>query len=316
MAARWTGIWLILFALLAPAIAREQENYKRLILKDGSYELISRYEIHGDRVRYFSSERGDWEELPSSLIDWNATEEFARKEGRQADERKGEALEQAARERSEEEAHTPLAAPGVRITSPDVVYLLDVYEGRYQLNPLRQNGADLNRNTGGNILRGVINPIAGPRQKLELKDLNARVQSHVQTPSIFFPIDPTDPSLGYDSKTARNHLRLVRCEEKKDKRIVGVINIALYGKVSHKADYLDADVEPVSDYWVKVTPSAPLKPGEYALVEFDGKGAMNQFVWDFGVDPSAPPNGVAVDSSAPDKKEPVLIQKPRKNSKP
>ena len=31
----------------------------------------------GDRVRYFSSERNSWEELPSSMIDWEATDKYA-----------------------------------------------------------------------------------------------------------------------------------------------------------------------------------------------------------------------------------------------
>jgi hypothetical protein len=73
--------------------------------------------------------------------------------------------------------------------------------------------------------------------------------------------------------------------------------------------------EPVSEYWVKITPSIPLKPGEYALVEFDDKGTMNEFVWDFGMDPAAPPNPAAMRSS-PERSEPVLIQNPPKTANP
>src|SRR5437867_5072008 len=53
--------------------AQEQPKVRRLILKDGSYESISKYEIRGDRVRYLSSERHEWEDVPSSLVDWPAT---------------------------------------------------------------------------------------------------------------------------------------------------------------------------------------------------------------------------------------------------
>jgi hypothetical protein len=302
--------------MLLPGFAQEnQSRAKRLILKDGSYELITEYQIRGDRVRYFSSERNSWEELPDSLVDWDATERFARGASREASERKSEALERAGNERREEEARKPIVAQGLQLPSPDGVYLLDLFRGQPELNPLAQNGADLNKNTGRNILRGVINPIAGPRQTVELTGLNALIQSHSASPSIYFPFDPGDSSAGYDSKTAKDHLRIVRCGVKKDNRVVGVVNIALYGKVKEHEDYVDAVIEPVSEYWAKITPVVPLKPGEYALVEYDEKGAMNQYVWDFGVNPAAPAN---LNTMRPilDRSEPVLIQKPLKKTNP
>jgi hypothetical protein len=292
------------------AIQEHKGNIKRLILKDGSFESINQYSIQADRVRYFSTERHSWEELPYSLIDWDATGKYAELAGQEVSKRVNEALERASDERREEENRAPLVSPGLRLPSPDGVFLLDTYLNRPELSQLTQNGAGLKKNTGSNIIRGIINPVARARQTVELDGLHARIQSHVLSPVIYFSIPPGDPQTGYDSATAKDHLRIVKCQEKGGNRVVIDIEIAVYGKVSQRARYMDAGIERVSDYWVKITPSAPLLTGEYALVEIDDKGAANEFVWDFGVNPSAAANP-AMQRNVTEEKAPVLIQKPR-----
>jgi hypothetical protein len=290
-------------------------QYKRLILDDGSYELITEYSIKGDRVRYFSAERYVWEELPYSMIDWKATEEYARKSAGDASGRITEARDEAAEEKREQDARMPMVAPALRLPSPDGVFLMDVYKDKPELNMLAQNDADLRKNTRDNILRGVVNPIAGSRQTMELKGLDARIHSHNPEPVLYFSVNAADPSTGFTVKSANDYLRLVRCENKKGNRVVATLEIAIYGKVKLQAKYVETRIESVSDYWVKIIPSAPLKTGEYALIEVDNKGVMNQFVWDFGVDPAAPPNP-AILLAEPEKTEPVLIQKPRNKTNP
>ena len=68
----------------APASAQTQDTPdpglptgKKLMLKDGSYQLVREYEVDGDRVRYFSIDQRDWEEIPASLVDWDATKKTA-----------------------------------------------------------------------------------------------------------------------------------------------------------------------------------------------------------------------------------------------
>ena len=81
---------------------------RRLILKDGSYQSVTKYEIHGDRVRYFSAERGEWEEVPKALIDWDATDKF--EQGRQDGKLDPEAAEldkELEAERKAEQARSP-----------------------------------------------------------------------------------------------------------------------------------------------------------------------------------------------------------------
>src|SRR5258708_12905912 len=53
---------------------KKSEVYPRglkLMLTDGTYQLVREYQRNGEHVRYFSMERGDWEEWPASMVDWN-----------------------------------------------------------------------------------------------------------------------------------------------------------------------------------------------------------------------------------------------------
>jgi hypothetical protein len=295
---------------------KAQRPFKRLILKDGSYEAISKYEVKGKLVRYFSSERHEWEEVPFSLVDWAATEKYAEESASERQVRRTQSAESDARDLAEEEAKSPWVTPRLRLPENGGVFLLDRFEGRPELNQLRQNGANVNKNTGGNILRGVINPIASTKQTIELSGLNARMQSHVADPTIYVALDSGgDPSAAYTPETAKDHFRIVRCEEKKDKRVVGVINIAIYGKVSQNAAYIETNVEPLAGNWVKIRPAKALPPGEYALVELLGKQGINTAVWDFGVNPSAPSNAnVRKEDPIPDSQAPVLQKREKRES--
>src|SRR4029077_5648213 len=47
---------------------------KKLVLKDGTFQIVREYQRKGERVRYLSAERGDWEEIPAAMVDWDATQ--------------------------------------------------------------------------------------------------------------------------------------------------------------------------------------------------------------------------------------------------
>jgi hypothetical protein len=273
--------------------------------------------VNGKLVRYFSSERHEWEEVPYSLVDWAATEKYAEEIDSERQVRRTQSAEADARDHAEEEARSPLVTPGLRLPESGGVFLLDRFEGKPELTQLHQNGANINKNMGGNILRGVINPIASTKQTIELTGLNAQMQSHVADPTIYVALDSgDDPSTAYTPQTAKDHFRFVRCEEKKGKRVVGVINIAVYGKVNQNAAYIETNVEPLVGNWVKITPAKPLPPGEYALIELLGKQGINTLVWDFGVNASAPANrNVRKEEPVRDNQPPVL-QKRKKSEDP
>lgn len=308
-------IWLILAALLFGllGLVNAQQLAKRLILKDGSYQLVTKYEVQGNRVRYLSAERNEWEEVPNDLVDWKATEAFEkdRAEGK-PDPEAAELDKELAAERAAEEANSPLVAPGLRLPDDGGVELLDTFQGQPQLVELDQNGGEVNKNTKGNILRAAINPIASSKRTIELPGQHAKNQSHAALPSVYVNIEsggaapdmgsghlkddrPAEPELPWD------RFKIVRTQTKGDKRIVGDIKTAVYGKSKQEGNFVETSSQQLTGGWVKVTPKNPLDSGEYALVEDLGKEGINLYVWDFGVNPNAPANQIVTkpDASAP-----------------
>jgi hypothetical protein len=320
--ARYIKSFLFLAAMVivfACVYAWAQQNPKRLIMKDGSYQSSTQWEIKGDRVRYYSAERYDWEELPKDTVDWAATEKYnTEHEGR-----RDETIKEIAKADEADERESPLVAPGLRLPSNGGVYLFDDFKSQPQLVELIQNGGELNKHTGRNILRSAINPVAlSSTQTIELKGLHARVQAHTGQPAIYLNIDTSDESQPAfsqkppDRDQQPNRYGIVRVEQKKDLRVVGKLNVAVYGKVSQKESWIPVTTSPLGD-WVKLTPTEALPPGEYAVVELLEKKQINLFVWDFGVDPAAPQNPNAWTPLQPEKsntgtnRSPVLETRPK-----
>ncbi len=308
MMRRRIGI-LAVGVLLAVQVVWAQEASKRLILKDGAYQIVSKYEVKGDRVRYFSAEREEWEELPNALVDWPATEKWEKDQAAAAANPAAVQLDkELEHERELEEQQQPLVAPGLRLPEDTGVFLLDSYQGEPQINEIQQVAGDINQNKKGNIFRGAMNPVASMKATVELEGAHAPVQSHVAVPSLYIngEGDPSaDQSLsGKDSGRAGpqqpqqpqqasvpfDRFRIVRAEVKGNKRIVGDIKRAVTGKISQDQKFVKTTITRVSGGWFKVTPTEPLQPGEYALVEMLGKEGMNLYVWDFGVNPKAAAN--------------------------
>lgn len=319
------GLLTILFSFSLHA----QDLAKRLILKDGSYQAVTKYEVKGDRVRYVSAERGEWEELPSSLVDWPATEKYEKDRAAGASTPETIQLEKDLEaERAADEALSPHVAPGLQLPEEGGVFLLDTYENRPELVPIDQRGGAVNKNMKGNILRGAINPVASKQQTVELPGKHAPVQSHVSVPSLYINID-RDQATEADAaiaaaqkaeekpdKSGSDRFRIARLESKGEKRIVGEIKVAIYGKITQDAKFIPTTLQPMTGGWAKLTPTDRLEPGEYAVVEMLGKEGMNLYVWDFGVNPNAPANSVAFkpDPSGTTKPEqPIELQKREEN---
>jgi hypothetical protein len=322
----------LIFLLAFSTFSFAQTLARRLILKDGSYQLVTKYEVKGDRVRYMSAERDEWEEIPESLVDWPATEKYEK------DRSAGASVPEAAKldkelelEREREETLLPQVAPGLRLPQDSGVFLLDSFQGEPQIVELQQTAGEVNRNTKANIFRGAVNPVSGLKQIIELEGAHAPVQSHADVPALYINVDaapdradlaamrnsahaaqdPQPPQQQRQPDIAADRFRIVRTEVKGDKRILGDVKRRVTGKTSQEQHLIKTTTTRVSGGWVKLTPTESLAPGEYALVEMvspePGKEGMNLYVWDFGVNPKAPANANPWKPSAPGAKpEPTL----------
>ena len=79
-------------------------------MKDGSYQLVREYQVVSDRVRFYSLDREDWEEVPASLVDLNKTksEIKARADAIHADAAAEDAEDKAERAARKEVASVPI----------------------------------------------------------------------------------------------------------------------------------------------------------------------------------------------------------------
>ena len=128
--------------LYPPIAAHAQERSERLILKDGSFQSVAKYEIQGDRVHYLSSERYEWEDIPSSLIDWDATNKYNQEISSGKTRIHLAETPEEKEEREKEEANSPEIAPGLKLPGSGGIFLFDQFQGKPELAEIVQNGSE------------------------------------------------------------------------------------------------------------------------------------------------------------------------------
>lgn len=304
---------------LQPGVPGMGTNH-RLILKDGSYQLVRDYQLVGDRVRYLSQERGDWEELPADLIDWEATRKWERDHATPQPDAASPAMKEAeeldkeeAAVRADQKARTPEVAKGLELPDQDGVFVLDYFQGTPELAELPPVDLNMNQKTRKGL--GTLNPLAGAKTNLELDGAHAKVHLHVNDPAIYLSLDSASDDQPmtthaytvdtHGGKTVKNGrhgahstasgFAIVRVDERKAVRIVGAIQVSRSGAVTQSEDVIPAKAEVMQGkHWLKLTPEQPLTIGEYALVEILSPENINQTVWDFRVDPRMGDNPAAL----------------------
>jgi hypothetical protein len=260
---------------------------KKLMLKDGSFQLVREYELDGDRVRYFSIDQRDWEEIPASLVDWDATkksaaDESARKATLIA---KVHAAEVARRADAMDVDASIEIAPKVFLPPGDGLFEFD---GK-AIYPLTQAEADM-KFSKTQMLKQVLIPvpIVPTRHNISLRGARAkfRVKS-TQTEFYMRTADGREPQLD-----------LIRAKVHGDKRDLENLDELFKEQASTGKISIPIQRWEIAHGVYRFTLGASLEPGEYAMAEIVQGGATSLYFWDFGVDGNSTP-AASTSSSKP-----------------
>jgi hypothetical protein len=291
----------------------------RLILKDGTFQLVLSYKVVGNVVHFRSAERdGDEEEIPLALVDLRATEQWKKDHepgAREAAQSAPPVLSpELAREEAARAALTPEIAPNLHLPEEDSVLALDTFRGTPELVPLPQSGSDLNKETAHAVSSIDINPASSPHRVTQIPRARSDIQLHVPDPAFYvrlnnpnadavvasgggFTVD-THGASGRATPSGggpNSDYVIERVDARADLRVVDSLRLNLLGSGRAQRDIIETRADPLAGgNWMKLTPLQPLEFGEYALIEITGARAINLDVWDFGVHSDAPENIEAI----------------------
>jgi hypothetical protein len=243
----------------------------KLFLKDGSYEMVKSYEVQGDRVRYYSLDRSDWEEIPKSLVDFGATQRAeAAKKVEQAKQLK--AAEELQNQRFEIPANNGYQiGPGIRLPGNGGVYAFDGARVIHLIQDPAKVVTDKKRIA---LIMVMPGPLLKKQALVVLQGAKAAVRITVAQP-VFYVEDTDNWAM---------RAQLLPLTQRKDSRVVEKIQSGIgLGKSGEKRTDIPLERKQLAAGVFELKPLQPLDSGEYALGELlDEK--LNIAVWDFGID--------------------------------
>ena len=266
---------------------------KKLVLKDGTFQLAREYKRNGDRVRYLSAERGDWEEIPAALVDWDATAKTEAKNS--ADEKT--MLATVHHQEEERKAEQPMdvdaslpVAPGIFLPPGEGLF---VVEGK-SVTLLEQDDAAF-RTDKKQALKKVLSPvpIVPGKKNLELKGAKSVRRINSERPEFYLREAPPDPdrrsAVQKSSRPGETgpEIILMRLKVKGGNRILESIRSMFGQQVGEDVSMVSLQRWDVAQNVFRFTLSEALPAGEYAFTEIL-PGGVNLYVWDFGVDVRKP----------------------------
>lgn len=263
----------------ASAPASTLPRGKKLILKDGTYQLVREYQVTSDRVRYYSLESRAWEEMPESLVDWAATKKAAETEAKQDAANLEKVHEQElARQVMPLDIDASLeAGPGVFLPPGEGLFVFD----SKTVKPLSQALANSTLNKG-RVLEQVLVPVPviPSRHTISLPGARAKLRLTNALPEFYMrTADGREPEM-----------ELIRVKVVHgDERQIENIDTTVFKQSFEKKNALAMHRWLLAIGVYRFTLAQPLEPGEYVLVEKVRGEGMALYVWDFGVNAGAPP---------------------------
>jgi len=250
---------------------------KKLMLKDGSYQLVREYTVSGDRVRYYSLDSSQWEEMPASFVDWDATKKIEAEEAQ-----RDAAIVTRARKQEAARQFEPLdidasleAAPGVFLPPSEGLFL---FSGQ-TIVKLTQVQTD-SIISKGHVLEQVLVPVpvVPTRHNISINGDHAAIHVSNGEPEFYMRV----------ADTRLPELLLIRTKIHKDSRQIEHIDTLMTDN-AETAETVGMQRWQIANGVYRFTLSRALEPGEYVVAESVKAEGTSLFVWDFGVQGSAPP---------------------------
>jgi hypothetical protein len=256
-------MWRFVSALLLFTAAAFAVNVK-LYLKDGSYQVVREYKVENDRVRFYTVERSDWEEIPLDMVDLKRTES-------EAAERKAQ-LDKDAKDLTEEDAaERAVIKEAMRIPQTPGVYWLEGSETKQ----IKAAESVVHTNKRREVLK-MLSPIPAVSGKATVEIDGPHSQNVFTNPEQEFYIELSESErFGIVKLTPKGNVRIVE----------NVTIMPVTKEIDEQPEIVDTFQQQLDNNGnglYKIWPKEKLAPGEYAVVEYT-QGKLTMQVWDFGI---------------------------------